>query len=58
MDVIACLVKILIGSLDPLAWHHLGLTIMSICIEFNSNHNPYYHLNLNLNLRKPTPCNI
>ena len=58
MYVIACLVKLLISSLDPLAGHHLGLTITSICIEFNSNHNPYYHLNLNLNLLKPTPNNI
>ena len=32
MYVIACLVKLLISSLDPLAGRHLGLTIMSIYI--------------------------
>jgi hypothetical protein len=53
MYVLACLVKLLISSLDPLAGRHLGLIIMSNCIEFNSN-----HLNLNLNLLKPTPGNI
>lgn len=53
MYVLACLVKLLISSLDPLAGRHLGLTILSNCIEFNSN-----HLNLNLNLLKPTPGNI
>ena len=53
MYVLACLVKLLISSLDPLVGRHLGLTIMSNCIEFNTN-----HLNLNLNLLKPTPSNI
>ena len=53
MYVLACLVKILISSLAPLAGRNLGLTIMLNCIEFNSN-----HLNLNINLLKPTPGNI
>ena len=50
MYVIACLVKLLISSLAPLVGRHLGLTIMSVCIEFNSNHNAYYHVNLNLKI--------